>query len=330
MSFLNQVNRVVWAIVIRGIAKDPEDYCWVRVIYCNQDFISRTICHFLQCVVNPRWCYPADSNYSVMAPIVHKSHIHLIVSPITGRFSGCREACRYLAPPPPPGIGAGGREEWESPDSVKSLIDSSLSVKSLGNIIHGFIYTVSGLPSWFLHFWYLGDLVEFRGPCGGFEYESNSVKHISLVTSGSGATPCIQIVRDIMADPGDQTSVSMLYSAETESEFRFKSELDDHSACDERFRVFYTLSKGAGQETWQGGEGHIDKDMISNHLIGPQVLEHKVLLCGGPTMIVSVMRILFQMGYSSHQIFVYGPFGAELVRAVFGRNARLSSHRFER
>ena len=80
-----------------------------------------------------------------MAPIVHKSHIHLIVSPITGRFSGCREACRYFAPPP--GIGVGGREEWESPDSVKSLIDSSLSVKSLGNIIHGFIYTVSGLPS---------------------------------------------------------------------------------------------------------------------------------------------------------------------------------------
>ena len=111
MSFLNQVNRVVWAIVIRGIAKDPEDYSWVRVIYCNQDFISRTICHFLQCVVNPRWCYPADSNYSVMAPIVHKSHIHLIVSPITGRLSGCREACRYFAPPPPPpppGGGGGG------------------------------------------------------------------------------------------------------------------------------------------------------------------------------------------------------------------------------
>ena len=54
-----------------------------------------------------------------MAPIVHKSHIHLIVSPITGRFSGRREACRYFAPPPPPGIGVGGREEWESPDSVK-------------------------------------------------------------------------------------------------------------------------------------------------------------------------------------------------------------------
>lgn len=175
-----------------------------------------------------------------------------------------------------------------------------------------------------------GDLVEFRGPCGGFEYDSNSVKHLSLVASGSGATPCIQIVRDIMADPGDQTSVSMLYCAETESEFMFKSELDDNSARDERFQVFYTLSRGARKVTWQGGEGHIDKDMISNHLVGPQELEHKILLCGGPTMIVSVMQILFQMGYSSHQIFVYGPFGVEQVRAVFGRNAKLSSHRLNR
>lgn len=171
--------------------------------------------------------------------------------------------------------------------------------------------------------------MEFRGPCGGFEYEPNSTKHLSLVASGSGATPCIQLVRDIMADPGDQTSISMLYYADTESELMFKSELDDCAARDKRFHVFYTQSKGAEKETWQGGEGHIDKDMISNHLASPQALEHKILLCGGPTMIVAVMHILFLMGYSSDQIFVYGPFGAEQVRAVFGRNTKLSSHRFK-
>lgn len=149
------------------------------------------------------------------------------------------------------------------------------------------------------------------------------------MASGSGATPCIQIVRDIMGDPGDQTSISMLYYADSESDLIFKSELDDYVARDGRFHVFYTLSKGAEEETWQGGEGHIDRDMISSHLAGPQEMEHKILLCGGPTMIVSVMHVLSQIGYSSEQIFVYGQFGAEQVRAVYERNAKLSSHCFK-
>lgn len=89
------------------------------------------------------------------------------------------------------GIGVGGREEWESLDLVKSLIDLSLSVKSLGNIIYGFIYIVLGLFLWFLYFWYLGDLVEFWGFCGGFEYELNLVKYISFVVSGLGVILCI-------------------------------------------------------------------------------------------------------------------------------------------
>lgn len=176
---------------------------------------------------------------------------------------------------------------------------------------------------------YLGDLVEFRGPCGGFEYTANSVKHLSLVASGSGATPCIQLVRDIMADPRDQTSISLLYYAEDEQDLMFKSELDNYAARDDRFRVFYTVSEGGEEETWQGGEGHIDKVMITDHLPGPQTQEHKILLCGGPTMIVSVMHVLFQMGFSSERIFVYGQFGAEQVRAVYGRNAKLSSHRLK-
>lgn len=180
--------------------------------------------------------------------------------------------------------------------------------------------------TFFSHWSCLGDVVEFRGPCGGFEYTPNSVKHLSLVASGSGATPCIQLVRDILADPGDHTNVSMLYYADDKCDLMFKAELDDYAARDHRFQVFYTVSHGAEEETWQGGEGYIDKIMIHDHLPGPQTKEHKILLCGGPTMIVSVMHILFQIGFSSERIFVYGQFGAEQVRAVYGRNAKLSSH----
>ena len=172
-------------------------------------------------------------------------------------------------------------------------------------------------------------MVEFRGPCGGFEYEPNSVKNLSLVASGSGATPCIQLVRDIIADPGDQTSVSMLYYADCKSDLLFKFEFDKYAEEDDRFRVFYTVSEKAEEENWEGGEGHFDKEMIIKSLPGPGVKEHQILLCGGPEMIVSVLHLLFEIGYPSQQIFVYGPFGVEQIRAVYGRNATLSSHRLK-
>ena len=173
--------------------------------------------------------------------------------------------------------------------------------------------------------------MQFKGPCGGFEYAPNTTKHLSLLASGGGATPSIQLVRDVMADPSDQTSVRMIYYADKESEFLYRNELDTYAAKDaKRFGLMYTMKDGLDFDIWQGGDGYIDGEKMESMMPRPNSGEsHKILVCGGASMIITVLQYLFEMGYSSEDIFVYGQFGVQQLRSVFGRNAKLSAHRVE-
>ena len=44
-----------------------------------------------------------------------------------------------------------------------------------------------------------GDTADFRGPCGGYEYQPNSTKYLTLVVGGMSCQPAVQIIREIMA-----------------------------------------------------------------------------------------------------------------------------------
>lgn len=44
-------------------------------------------------------------------------------------------------------------------------------------------------------------------------------------------------------------------------------------------------------------------------------------------MALSSLYSLRALGFPSHHIFVYGQLGTEMLKAVYGRKARLSSHR---
>ena len=58
----------------------------------------------------------------------------------------------------------------------------------------------------------------------------------------------------------------------------------------------------------------------------PLFLHSQLVLCGGPNMILTCCYALRKLGFKSQQIFVFGPFGADLIRRVFGRGATLSQH----
>jgi hypothetical protein len=54
---------------------------------------------------------------------------------------------------------------------------------------------------------------------------------------------------------------------------------------------------------------------------------HKILVCGGGPMIISVLYALRAMMIPSDSVFIYGATAPEYVKAVYGRAALLSSHR---
>lgn len=170
-----------------------------------------------------------------------------------------------------------------------------------------------------------GDKVEFQGPCGGFEYLPNQLQELTLLASGGGITPGMQLIRSILKDPTDKTKITLLYYSENYSEILYREELDKYRNKDSRLQVVYTL--GEVPEEWEGEEGFIDTQMINNYVTKPNGINHKIVMCGGPAMVLSALYSFRSLGYPSECMFVYGQFGTEQVKTVYGKTVKLSSHR---
>ena len=82
-------------------------------------------------------------------------------------------------------------------------------------------------------------------------------------------------------------------------------------------------------ENWKGGDGYLNDKMIKAHLPPASETSHKILVCGGPSMIITVLQYMLEIGYRSEDVFVYGQFGAEQVRSIYGQNAKISTHRVQ-
>ncbi|XP_042888990.1 uncharacterized protein LOC122264255 isoform X2 [Penaeus japonicus] len=170
-----------------------------------------------------------------------------------------------------------------------------------------------------------GDEVEFQGPCGGFEYEANQLDEVTLLASGGGITPGMQLIRAVMHNPDDKTKIKLLYFSENYDEILYRDELDGYAAKDSRLQIVHTL--GESPEDWEGEEGFIDTQMIDKHVSKPDGKRRKIIMCGGPTMVLSCLYSLRVLGFPSCAIFIYGQFGTEQIRKVYGRNVQLSGHR---
>nr|XP_027222737.1 plasma membrane-associated coenzyme Q6 reductase PGA3-like [Penaeus vannamei] len=169
-----------------------------------------------------------------------------------------------------------------------------------------------------------GDQIDFQGPCGGLEYEANTLTDLTVLASGAGVTPGLQLVRCVAQLPEDETRITLLYFSETVDEFLCREELDRYCEKDSRIRVVYSV--GEAPQDWEGEEGFINTDLISKHVPEANSSKHKVVVCGGVTMSISCLHSLRSLGYKSSSIFVFGQFGAELVRSVYGKTCKLSTH----
>ncbi|XP_042866548.1 inducible nitrate reductase [NADH] 1-like isoform X2 [Penaeus japonicus] len=86
-----------------------------------------------------------------------------------------------------------------------------------------------------------GDQLDFQGPCGGLEYEANQLTALTVLASGAGVTPGLQLVRCVAQEPQDKTNITLLYFAETVDDFLYKEELDRYCEKDSRVRVVYNV-----------------------------------------------------------------------------------------
>ena len=76
-----------------------------------------------------------------------------------------------------------------------------------------------------------------------------------------------QVAKAIFSNPADKTKVTLIFGNLTEEDILLKRELEDlENTYPQRFRSFYLLDKPP--EKWQGGTGHVNKDLLKTVLPG--------------------------------------------------------------
>jgi len=156
----------------------------------------------------------------------------------------------------------------------------------------------------------IGDSIEVKGPLGHVSYTGRGefiihgkptfLKHVGLIAGGTGITPCYQIIKAVLKDPEDKTTLHLLYASRTEEDILLREELDslalEHS---DRFKLHYTLD--LPPKDWQFSSGFIDYDMIESQM-PPSSSETKVMMCGPPPMIdFACVPNLKKYGYTENQ-----------------------------
>jgi len=91
----------------------------------------------------------------------------------------------------------------------------------------------------------------------GEQYFTNRWAEVGLVAGGTGIAPFVQIIRAVLADPAEQTRLSLVFANRNLEDILLKDELDGYAATQpDRFRVHYILSSPP-DGSWTGGTGWV-------------------------------------------------------------------------
>lgn len=166
----------------------------------------------------------------------------------------------------------------------------------------------------------IGDKIAFRGPSGKLKYLgkgkfsikkmrndpplSVQVTHVNMMAGGSGITPMLQIVRDVLKNKSDKTKLRLLYANQSEDDILLRKELDELvEKHPEQFQVWYTVDRAP--ENWKFSLGFINDEMIKGHLF-PSSDNPIVLMCGPTPMInFACLPSLDKLGYNKDMNFAY-------------------------
>jgi len=161
----------------------------------------------------------------------------------------------------------------------------------------------------------IGETIEFKGPFPKIAYKPNMKKEIGMIAGGTGITPMLQVIREILGNPADNTKISLIFANITEEDILLREEIDNLASLFPEFKVYYTLDKPP--KRWNGGSGFVSKEMLVKYLPKPSD-DHLVLVCGPKGMLDHVSGpkgpnnsqgelggLLKDCGYVSEQVYKF-------------------------
>eukprot|EP00243_Klebsormidium_subtile_P004238 TRINITY_DN18069_c0_g1_i1.p1 TRINITY_DN18069_c0_g1~~TRINITY_DN18069_c0_g1_i1.p1 ORF type:complete len:353 (-),score=92.03 TRINITY_DN18069_c0_g1_i1:246-1304(-) len=162
-----------------------------------------------------------------------------------------------------------------------------------------------------------GDTLEIKGPIPKLPIKENMKKSIGLVAGGTGITPMLQVIQQILKNPNDKTQVSLIYANNTEDDILLKNQLDQYAKEHPNFKVFYVVGKPKHKASWEGGVGFVSKEQVQKYLPGPSD-DSLIMVCGPPGFMKhisgdkkspkdqgEVEGLLQDLGFKKEQVFKF-------------------------
>ncbi|XP_078608149.1 NADH-cytochrome b5 reductase 3-like [Branchiostoma floridae x Branchiostoma japonicum] len=177
-----------------------------------------------------------------------------------------------------------------------------------------------GKMSQYLENMQLGDFIDVRGPSGLLVYDGNgqfsikpdkkspaaqkTAKNVGMIAGGTGITPMLQLVREVLKNPDDDTNLYLLFANQTEKDILLRPELEELAGqYKDRFKLWYTLDRP--EDGWKYSAGFVDDTMLAEHMPPPGD-DTLVLMCGPPPMVkFACLPNLDKLGYTSDRRFAY-------------------------
>ena len=165
-----------------------------------------------------------------------------------------------------------------------------------------------------------GESLLMKGPYQKLKYTANMYSHIGMIAGGTGITPMYQVIRGVLDNPKDKTTLSLVYANNTRKDILLANELITLQKTYPNFNAYFTLLEVPTR--WLGGVGYVTAEIVKAFMPKPNEKNTMILVCGPPPMMKaisgdkdfsqggtptqgSLSGLLAELGYSSAQVFKF-------------------------
>jgi ferredoxin-NADP reductase len=154
-----------------------------------------------------------------------------------------------------------------------------------------------------------GDMIELRGPVGGyFVWEADMGGPLLLIAGGSGIVPLMSMLRHRNAS-GAEVGAKLLYSSRSWEDVIYRDELERLASATHGPEVVHTLTRSQ-PPGWTGYARRVDGQMLAE-TAWPASGMPSAFVCGPTPFVESVAAALVLLGYPTTTVKTerFGPTG---------------------